>query len=67
MKGYLTVNQVLEDKYTFVTAFVDTIDVLFRASDKCPQNAILLLIENGERLATSLALKVINSNFANGV
>jgi hypothetical protein len=47
LKSYLTVNQILEDKYNFVPAVVDTVDALLRASPKCPQNGIILLVENG--------------------
>lgn len=32
IRSYLTVNQILEDKYNFVAAPVDTIDALFRAT-----------------------------------
>lgn len=50
-----------------MTAFVDTIDALYRASEKCPQDSILLMMENGEVFISSLALKIISSNFENGV
>lgn len=67
LKSYFTANQVLDDKYTFVNAYVDTIDALFRASEKCPQDGIMLLLENGEKFSSVLSLKVIAAHFVDDV
>ncbi len=46
IESYLTVNQVFEERRDFVTAKADTIEGLFKASEKCPKNGIVLMLEN---------------------
>lgn len=36
---------------------------MFKVAEKCPQNGIMLMLENEEQLISPLALKVINANF----
>lgn len=40
----MTANQVLNERRDFVTAKADTIEALFKATEKCPQGGIMLIL-----------------------